>query len=281
MMKRRILALLCALMLLCLAALPALAEASRPGNYNLVLDEAGLMGVEMSAALDAKAWEISLANNLEACILVLNGTGGKPLKYYAADYWDENGYGYGPGHDGVMLALDLAERDWFILTTGDGIRIFTDYGVRVIGDEIVPYLSNGRYYEAFDRYLDLAGEFAVEANTNQPYDTNHEYRGKPKTLAEKLGMAAPIGLVTSLLTTLFGMGSMKKGMHTVHRKHGAAQYARRESMRMSRQADVFLYHNRHVERLPEPRSGGGGGGGGSTTFTSSSGVTHGGGGGKF
>ncbi len=278
-MKRRILTLLGAVaLLLTLVGLPA--ARAEAGNYNLVLDEAGLMPVEMSAALDAKAWQVSNANNLEACILVVNGTGGKPLKYYAADYWDENGYGRGPNHDGVMLALDLAERDWFILTTGDGIRIFTDYGIRVIGNEIVPYLSSGKYYEAFDRYLDLAGEFAAEANTNQPYDTNHEYQGKPKTLAEKLGMAAPVGLVASLLTTLFGMGGMKRGMHTVHRKHGATQYARRDSMQMTRTADLFLYHTQHRERLPDPPKVSGGGGG-STTFTSSSGVTHGGGGGKF
>ena len=58
----------------------------------------------------------------------------------------------------------------------------------------------------------------------------------------------------------------------------AAQYARKDSMQLNRSMDIFLYHTRHVERMPEPSRGGGGG---SSTFTSSSGTTHGGGGGKF
>lgn len=279
MMKRRILALLGALALFLGAALlpAALAEA---GNYNLVVDEAGLMPVEMAAALDAKAWQLSNENNLEICILVENGLGGRNIRDFTADFYDSNGYGRGPGHDGVMLSLDLDQRDWFILTGGAGIRIYTDYGIRTIGEEIVPYLSNGQYYEAFDRFLDLAAAFAVEANTQQPYDLNHEYEGEPETLAQKLGKATPIGLVASALATLLGMGGMKRGMHTVQRKHGATQYARRDSMRMNRQADIFLYHTQRRERLPDPPRGSGGGGG-STTFVSSSGTTHGGGGGKF
>ena len=277
MMKRKLLALLCAALLL-LSLLPALAESM--GNYNLVLDRAGLLSVEASAALDAKAWQISQENDMEVVVLAESGLGGKAIRDYAADFWDENGYGAGPNHDGVMLVLDMAERDWYILTTGTGIRYYTDYGIQAIGSEIRPYLSNGNYYQAFDKYLDLADAFAREARTNQPYDYNHEYSGPPKTLAEKLGMALPIGLIASVFSTLFGMGSMKRGMHTVKRKHGAAQYARKGSMNLSRHMDLFLYHTQHRERLPEPEHHSGGGGG-SSTFTSSSGTTHGGGGGKF
>ena len=271
MMKRRILALLGALMLLIAALLPAaLAEA---GNYNLVIDEAGLMPVEMVVALDSKAWRLSQENNLEICILVENGLGGKDIVTFADDFWDENGYGYGANHDGVMLTLDMQGRDWNISADGDGNRIYTDYGKRVMSEQIVPYLSNGQYYEAFDKYLDLAASFAVEANTEQPYDVNNEYKGEPETLAQKLGKALPVGLIASVLATVFGMGGMKSGMHTAKKKHGAAQYARRDSMRMNRQADVFLYHTQRRERLPEPPRGGGGGGG-TTTHVSSGGHTH-------
>lgn len=314
MMKRRILALLGALLLLGAALLPAaLAEAAEaprewdlaetselpqpedaaeaeaaaqpvtrtePGNYNLVVDQAGLMPVEMIAALDSKAWQVSLDNNLEICILVVDDTGYKDIVTFSDDFWDEHGYGYGPNHDGVMLTLDMGGRNWCIDADGDGNRIYTDYGKDVMSSEIVPFLSNGQYYEAFDRFLDLAGQFAVEANTQQPYDVYNTYDGEPETLAQKLAKAAPVGLIASLLTTLFGMGGMKKGMHTVHRKHGATQYARRDSMRMTRQADIFLYHTQRRERLPDPPRGGGGGGG-TTTHVSSGGHTHSSASGKF
>ena len=274
MMTRRILALVCALMLLLLPA--ALAEGA--GDYNLVLDEAGLLSVDASAALDAKAWQVSLDNDIEVVVLTENGLGGKSIRDYSADFWDEHGYGTGAQHSGVMLTLDMAERDWYILTTGEGIRYFTDYGIRTIGEEIVPYLSKGNYYGAFDRFLDLANRFAAEARQGQAFDTNHVFEGEPETLAQKLGKALPVGLIASVLATLFGMGGMKSGMHTAKKKHGAAQYARKDSMKLNRTMDVFLYHTQTRERLPERSSGGGGG---SSTFTSSSGTTHGGGGGKF
>lgn len=246
-----------------------------PGSYNLVVDEAGLMSVEMLAALDSKAWQISQANNLEVVVLVVAGTGGKDIMTFSEDFWDENGYGYGYNHDGVMMTIDLDGRDWCIDADGDGNRIYTDYGKEVMSQQIVPYLSNGQYYEAFDRFLDLAGSFAVEANTQQPYDVFNEYNGEPETLPQKLGKAAPIGLIASALTTLFGMGGMKRGMNTVQKKHGAIQYARRDSMRMDRQADIFLYRTQRRERLPDPPRGGGGGHhGGTTTHVSSHGHTH-------
>lgn len=272
MMTRRILALLCALMLMLLPA--ALAD----GDYNLVLDNAGLLTEAEYQDLEAKAWEVSNAHGMEVVVLTERGLGGKSIRDYAADYWDEAGYGVGAAHDGVMLTLDMAERDWYILTTGKAVGYYTDYGIQTIGNEIKPYLAKGNYAMAFDRFLDLAGSFAAEAENGQAFDTNHEYKGEPETMARKLGKALPVGLIASLLATLLGMGGMKRGMHTAKKKHGAAQYARKDSMQLNRSMDIFLYHTRHVERMPEPSRGGGGG---SSTFTSSSGTTHGGGGGKF
>lgn len=277
MMTRRIMALLCALLILLLPA--ALAESGVPAVHSLVVDNAGLLTAEEVAKLEAKAGQLSEEYGLEMAILTTRGTQGKAIQYFAADYWDYNGYGTGASHDGVMLALDMQERDWYILTTGSGIRYYTDYGIRTMGSEFVSKLSDGDYYEAFDRYLDLAAAFAKEAQENQPYDTNHEYKGEPKTLAQKLMGALPVGVVASVLSTLFGMGGMKKGMHTAKKKRGAAQYARKGSMQLNRHMDVFLYHTQSRMRLPDPDRGGGGGG--SSTFHSSSGTTHGGGGGKF
>ena len=56
---------------------------------------------------------------------------------YADDYYDYNGYGAGADNDGILLLLSMEDRDWWISTTGYGIDAFTDYGIDVIGDEIV------------------------------------------------------------------------------------------------------------------------------------------------
>ena len=274
-MLRRLMALLCALML---AALPAFALAESAYEYDLIIDDANLLTGEEMQKLNAKAWALSQQSDMEFVVYTAQSAGGKSPEAFADDFYDANGYGYGASKDGVLLCLMMAERDWWISTSGAGIYAFTDYGIQKIGQDIVGYLSNGDYYHAFDTFLDDAAYFAKEAAENQPFDVNHEYQGVPLTLAQKLARALPVGGVLSALVTLIGMGKMKSGLHTAHRKHGAYQYVREGSLQLNRVADIFLYHTVHREHIEQSRAGGGGG---SSTHVSSSGATHGGGGGKF
>ena len=268
-------ALLCALTLL---ALPAIALAESARGYDLVVDDANLLTGDEMQTLNEKAWRLSQESNMEFVIYTAPSAGGKSPEAFVDDFYDANGYGYGAAHDGVILGLMMAERDWWISTSGAGITDFTDYGIQMIGQDIVGYLSDGNYYRAFDTYLDDCAYFVKEANENQPFDTNHEYNGVPLTLAQKLMRALPVGGVLSALVTLLGMGKMKSGLHTAHRKHGAYQYVRQGSLQLTRVADIFLYHTTHRQRIERSS---GGGGGGSSVHISSSGSSHGGGGGKF
>ena len=268
-------ALLCALTLL---ALPAIELAESAHEYDLVVDDANLLTGDEMQTLNEKAWRLSQENNMEFVVYTAPSAGGKEAADFTDDFFDYNNYGYGPGHDGIVLCLMMAERDYWMSTKGAAIYAFTDYGIKKIGEDIVSDLSEGNYYRAFDIFLDDCAYFVKEANENIPFDTNHEYGGVPLTLAQKLMRALPVGGVLSVIVTLLGMGKMKSGLHTAHRKHGAYQYVRQGSLQLTRVADIFLYHTVHRQRIE--RSGGGGGGG-SSVHISSSGASHGGGGGKF
>ena len=78
---------------------------------------------------------------------------------YADDFYDYNGYGYGDSNDGLILIVVMDTSDWWISTCGKAIKTFTDAGIEYIGEQIVPYLSNGDYYGAFDKFADLCDEF--------------------------------------------------------------------------------------------------------------------------
>ena len=271
-MKRvRILwALLAAALLLTALALPALAEIH---PYDMVLDYAGLLTDEEYDKLNDKAWTLSDKYDMDIAILTAQSTEGKGQEAYTDDYWDENGYGRGANHDGLMLALYMQERQMHISTEGEGIRDFTDYGINRVFDEIGSYMSDGDYYRGFDLYLDLADNFIHEARENRPYDTNNEYNGVPLSAAQKIGGGAGIGALIGLLSSLIGVGRMKSSMHTVRPKFDASQYYKKGSLQLNRVMDVFLYHTVHRERIEHSSSGGGG----SSTHISSGGHTHGGG----
>ena len=258
-------------MLLAVLALPALAVTH---EYDLVLDYADLLTVEEWEKLNDKAWTISDTYDMDVAILTAPNTEGKGQEAYTDDYWDQNGYGRGPAHDGVMLAIYMQERQMHISTEGYGITAFTDYGINRVFDEIGDAMSGGDYYRGFDLYLDLAETFIHEARENQPYDTNHEYNGVPLSAAQKIAGGAGIGGVAGLLASLIGVGRMKSGMHTARPKHNASQYYKKGSLRVDRMADVYLYHTVHRQRIEHTSSSGGGG---SSTHVSSGGHTHGGG----
>ena len=69
-------------------------------------------------------------------------------------------------------------------------------------------------------------------------------------------------------------------MRTVRRKQDAMSYVKKDSFRLTRSQDIYLYTSTTRQRIVEPsRSGGGGGSSGG--FHGSSGTHHGGHGGKF
>nr|AHF25202.1 beta-propeller domains of methanol dehydrogenase type [uncultured bacterium Contig1578] len=289
---KRLCALLTAL-LMALALLAAVAETAGDGQgalaqaagqasaaytkQPLVVDGANLLTKSEREALEAKAQKLSLTYGLNVAIMTTNTLGGKTVELCAADYYDET---YGDNVSGVMLAVCMGTRDLYILTTGTGIYMFTDYGIDYIGDDIADQLSNRRYAAAFDRYLDDVADFVEEAVTNTPYDVNHRYNETVPSVTDKVTGSLPVTGLLSALVTLLGVGGMKRSMNTVSRKHNARQYARAETLSMTRVADVFLYRTQKRVRMQQHNSGGGHGGG-SHTFTSSHGVVHGGGGRKF
>ena len=82
-----------------------------------------------------------------------------------------------------------------------------------------------------------------------------------------------IGLAVAFVITAM----MKSQLKSVRFQSEAANYVKKDSMKVTQSKDLFLYRN--VDRREKPKESSSSGG--SSTHTSSSGTTHGGGGGKF
>jgi uncharacterized protein len=93
--------------------------------------------------------------DMDVVILVEDSIGLNDVTDYADDYFDFNGYGVGSKHSGVLLLLDMDEREWAISTCGDAIDALTDYGQEQIMDEVLEYLGDDEYYNGFHTYLEL------------------------------------------------------------------------------------------------------------------------------
>ena len=258
-MKRKLFTLM---LILCLVAgLSLTAYASS----NHLVDDAGLLTDTEAANLEAKLSQISDRHNVDIVIVAVDSTDGKSPMDFADDYYDYNGY----REDGILLLVSMDDSDWWVSTTGYGITAITDAGLDYMSDRFVPYLSDGEFAQAFEKFADLCDEFITQAKTGDPYDS-HNLPKEPFSLVTNLLIALGIGLVAAWIVT----GSMKAKLKTVRQQTKADDYIASGSLQLTHSRDLFLYT--HLDRREKPKSDSG-----SSTHTSSSGTTHGGGGGKF
>lgn len=260
--------------LLCLIALPALADTSR------VVDDAGLLSHSEEAALQQKIDHIRNTYNMDVAIVTKDTIGYRAINVYAADYFENAGYGMGIRQDGLIFMIDMDQRDYFTATHGHAITVFTDYGLDQMHSKMVRYLSSGDYYTAFDRYLSSVEDYLLYYQQNgYAYDVYR--RSTPQKPLDRLLSMAPIVFIAAFVIGLIVSFSLKRQLKSVRKKQDATTYVQKGSFHLSRSQDIYLY-TRTTRRKIETSSGSyGGRGGGSSTFRSSSGGSFGGRGGKF
>lgn len=267
-MKKKIVYLLLVFCMIFTAILPVSAS-----EYYPVFDEPDLLTDGEEAELIAKLENICSRKQMEVVVAAFETIGDYTPMEYADDFYDYNGYGYGENRDGLILIVVMDTSDWWISTCGAAISVFTDAGIDYIGEQIVPYMSDGDFYGAFNEFADQCETFIAQHETGDSYDTHN----LPKVPFEK-GTAAVIALVAGLLIAAIYTASLKGQLKSVQAQRTASAYVKNGSMNVTNSRDFFLY--RHVARTEkvnnsDSRSGG------SSTHASSSGATHGGRGGKF
>lgn len=265
-MKKRITAILTAILLCLACAVPVLAETSPR-----LMDEAGLLDSQQQEELLTTLDEISERELVDVIIVTTNSLGEKTAQEYADDYFIDHGYGQGEDGDGILFLIDMGDRNWAIATHGYAIQAFTDAGQAYIMDIVKPYLSDGDYNEAFQMFAAECDDFIMQSDEAEPYDTGNLPK-EPFDVGGHLLGALVIGLAGGFVVT----GSMRRKLKTVRKQEQAASYVRKGSLNVTRREEYFLYSTVSKSAKPKDEDSGG-----SSTHTSSSGDTFGGSSGKF
>ncbi len=237
-----------------------------------VIDEAGLISASDEKKLSEKVRDIQ-KEKFDVVILTVKSLDGKSAQDYADDYYDYNGYGIDSEKSGVLFLVSKGDRKYHISTTGAAIKAFTDYGIGCIKDEIKPYLSDGEYFDASDKFLDMSKDFVESYKDGKPYDTDNPYKEKTDYIILEI-----IAFVIALVIAGISVAIMRFRMNTAKPKKTAAEYIKKGSFKLKSEKDIFMYSS--VTKTAKPKDDDVSAGG-STTHTSSSGSTHGGGGGSF
>lgn len=238
------------LMLLLLLVTPALADGNR------VIDDADVLSASDEAALEQAIAQIGDEYQFDVVLLTKTSINGKTPRYYAGDYYDYGGYGYGEKHDGIILLLvtgaSAGNRDYTIVCTGRGEKIFNDNALYEIEDAMLPYLRVSNFSAGMAKFV-TGVEARLEAMT--------PIKRTLRAAVVMFGVGMAIGTIVAMI--------FKGQMKTVRRKLGAQSYIRDGSFQLNRVQDIYLYTTTTRRRI-ETSSGGGRGGG----FTGSSGTHH-------
>lgn len=269
-MKKQFSALLLAIVL-CLTLVGTVsAEVSTSSDGGRLADTASLLSrseySELSKALDDVSHELGF----DVVVVTVRTIGYSTPRTYADNYYNQRGY----GPDGILLLVNMGERDIYFSTAGKCTNIFTDYGLDYLIDDIGSYLTDAEYADAVERFIDRCRVFTREYEGGAAFDVDHKLPASAGQLALRAVICTVAGFVVAFIVT----ESMRSKLRTV-RAQTAALYARDQSLEITDARELFLYRN--VTRTAIPKNNSSHSGGGSSTHVSSGGVTHGGRGGKF
>jgi len=230
-----------------------------------IVDEAGYLMQSEIDTLSEKLEKIREKYNFEVAIYTEGEMTSDTAEASADDIYDDNGYGAGENDDGILFYICSDSREYHFTTHGKGLSVFNANGLAYLESEVVSYLSEDDYYEAFKAYIDATDELLEMAESGTPYNQKH-YSTK-----YLIGVILAALLIPLLIAYLKMNGKLKK-MKTAVENDYAANYVKPGSMHLSVSRDLFLYSK--ITKTEKAKSDSG-------THTSSSGRTHGGRGGSF
>jgi uncharacterized protein len=242
----------------------------------LVVDLADVLSEPQESALASAASELGSLYQQDIVIVTASDTGGKSARDYADDFFDDNGYGVGAERNGILLLIDLDNRDIYISTSGSGIQYLTDQRIESVLEAVFAQdLGGGDFYGAAQAFLAKTGEYLAAGIPSDQYSVD-EKEAKRLTWWDSL-----IGLVAAGGSGLGFMGSVRQRYKTKYRRQDFD--FRSNSLVHYAVQNNQLLNTRVTHRLRpvQDTSRASGSGGRSTTHTSGSGRTHGGGGRGF
>lgn len=241
-MKRRIVSIFLALMLLSTFALPIrAAEIALIEDGNSVYDEANLLSSSEEEEIARILDDLGEKYDVELVIVTVPELDGDP-EVFVENLYDTMGFGYGDSHDGVLLMVSMSPREYQILVNGFAADAIGVYAHENIIHNVGACLSDRDYAAACrtfanecDYYLDAhINGFPTEA-TQPAGDTEKADFSIGSTLISSL----VIGLVVGLIVVAILAGQLK----SVKKQNQARDYVKPGSMQLTERSDIFLYRN--------------------------------------
>lgn len=246
-----------------------------------VYDRAGLFTYSEEEQLEELAGQLEDTYGMNYLLLTTDDAEGDTSAAYAEAFYEENGYDTDGKAGGIVLLIDMDNRELNLVTNGDMIYYITDAREESIYDEGYSYASDGDYGDAMLAMLEQVRKYMKAGIPSNQYtydtETGRIVRYKSLTAFDwGLALVLPLAVAAIACAVLWHRYS-----HVEKYVYSPADNA---DMKLTGQQDHLVNEfvtRREIPKAPPGAMGGRGGGGGrSSTHTSSGGGTYGGGHGR-
>ena len=234
-----------------------------------IYDFADLFSDSEETKLYDKVLDYIRNSKLDMAIVTTNENNKSSSMVYADDFYDYNDFGYENSNSGLLLLIDMYNREIYMTTAGDAISKYPDKVINSILDYVYTFMSNENYYEGCSSFLNLASSYAsLDSSEYSSYTINsngqlvRDYRSLVSVL---------IFAIVGTAIIIFIMIRMNK---MVFKAASSREYLNNNTKSAKVIKETFLGSHVSKVKIESDSSTGG-------THTSGGGVSHGGGGHKF
>jgi len=237
----------------------------------LVYDFADLLSDTEITALQNTIENLNSKEDYGIVIVTTNNVNGLSTQDYADDFYDYNDF----PQSGILLLIDMQNREVYISTTYYGQIIFDNSRVDDILDVITPKLSNADYYGATSSFLEMVESYIDDGPSYSMKNCEITNSYGDYTCPKMLPILHILlfSILGSLLITFLITRKYKK----IRLAKDADHYLKKGNIVLGNKVDTFI--DSHTTKVYIDRSSSSSSGGGS--HHSSSGSSHGGGGRSF
>lgn len=277
--RKRLAVIFCFCILLAVPVAAGAEENEMTVAQSYVYDEAGLLSADEITVLNEQISMMHEETGWDIFAVTTDDANGKSAQAYADDFYDvrttENS-------DGILVLIDMDNREIYISSCGRAIRYLTDARVERILDAGYAYVSEAEYAECLSAMLKKAAYY-YEAGIP---DHQYNYDVETGAVSRYHSLTWEEILPVLLLAAGAGIGVYVFVIRSYKLKGGRYDYpyVKYGKVNLTECEDRFIRaHTSHQHiQTDSGRSGGSSSGSGrSSTHTSSSGRSHGGGGRKF
>ena len=231
-------------------------------GYDPLIDAADLLTDSEEEDLYRRIMDIYELYDFDVTILTINN-----LPYYSSstetfcDSYEEIDI----SRDGIVFTINMDadnygyDRGYSSSPRNSGLAAFNNAAFTRINDDVVPLLTSGDYFDAFNTYLDLTSDFLEAYQSGKPYSN-------PIPTSDFILWVILAPLAGALIISgLIVYGALAAQMKTAVIQTEAKEFMKQDSLNLTIKTDTFIRES-ETRRYDPPKSSSssGGGGGGSS-----------------